>query len=50
MDDVLFLAPSILKTQHMFDIAQICLKNSGLIITPKNNSNLYTLQVLGVCC
>ena len=42
--------PCILETQHMFDIAQICLKNSGLIITPKKNSNLYTLPLLGVRC
>ena len=26
MDDKLFLAPSVLKTQHMFDIAQQCLQ------------------------
>ena len=32
MDDILFSAPSVLETQHMFDIAQQCLKNSGLII------------------
>ena len=32
MDDILFLAPSISETQHMFAIAQQCLKNSGLII------------------
>ena len=24
MDDILFSAPSILETQHMFDIAQLC--------------------------
>ena len=50
MDDILFSAPSILETQHMFDIAQLCLKNSGLIIAPEKNSNLYTLPLLGVCC
>ena len=32
MDDILFSAPSVLETQHMFDIAQRCLKDSGLII------------------
>ena len=35
MNDILFSAPSILETQHMFDIAQLCLKNSGLIIAPE---------------
>ena len=34
-DDILFSAPSILETQHMFDIAQLCLKISGLIIAPE---------------
>ena len=32
IDYILFSAPSVLETQHMFDIAQQCLKNSGLII------------------
>ena len=35
MDDILFLAPSVLETQHMFDIGQRCLKDSGLIIAPE---------------
>ena len=35
IDDILFSAPSILKTQQMFDIAQWCLKDSGLIIAPE---------------
>ena len=35
MDDILFSAPSVLETQHMFNIAQKCLKNSGLIIAPE---------------
>ena len=35
MDDILFSAPSSLETQHMFDIAQLCFKNSGLIIAPE---------------
>ena len=50
MNDILFSAPSILETQHMFDIAQLCLKNSGLIIVPEKNSNLNTLPLFGVCC
>ena len=43
MDDILLLAPSVLETQHMFDIAQLCLKNSGLIIAPEKiqTSTLY---------
>ena len=32
IDDILFSAPSILETQHMFDVVHLCLKNSGLII------------------
>ena len=35
IDDILFSAPSVLKTQHMFDIAQQCLNNFGLIIAPE---------------
>ena len=35
MDDILFSAPSVLETQHVFNIAQQCLKDSGLIIAPK---------------
>ena len=35
MDDVLFSAPSVLETHHMFDTAQQCLKDSGLIIAPE---------------
>ena len=35
IDDILFLAPSVLETQHMFDIAQRCFKDSGLIIAPE---------------
>ena len=35
MDDILLPAPSILETQYMFDIALLCLKNSGLIIAPE---------------
>ena len=35
MDDILFSAPSILNTEHMFDIAQLCFKNSRWIIAPE---------------
>ena len=35
MDDIFFSAMSVLDTQHMFDTAQQCLKNSGLIIAPE---------------
>ena len=35
IDDVLFSASFVLKTQHMFDIAQQCLNNFGLIIAPE---------------
>ena len=49
MDDILFLAPSVLETQHMFDIAQRCLKDSGLIIALEKNLNLCTLPLLRVC-
>ena len=41
MVDTLFSAPSILETQHMFDIAQLCLKNSGLIIAPEKFKPLH---------
>ena len=43
MDAILFSAPSILKTEHMFDIAQLCFKNSRLIIAPEKiqTSTLY---------
>ena len=35
IDDVLFSASFVLKTQHMFNITQQCLKDSGLIIAPE---------------
>ena len=35
IDHILSLAPSVLKTQQMFDIAQQCLKDSRLIIAPE---------------
>ena len=47
MDDILFLAPSILETQHMFDIAQLCLKNSGLIIAPEKIQTSTPYHYLG---
>ena len=47
MDDILFAAPSILNTEHMFDVAQLCFKNSRLIIAPEK---IQTLPLLGVRC
>ena len=47
MDDILFSAPSILETQHMFDIAQLCLKNSGLIIAPEKIQTSTPYHYLG---
>ena len=43
IDDILFSSPSVLETQHMFNITQQCLKNSGLIIAPEKiqTSTLY---------
>ena len=35
MDDILFLALSVLETPQMFDIAQQCLRASRLIIAPE---------------
>ena len=49
MDDILFLAPTVLETQHMFDIAQLCLKN-WVNHCPRKNSNLYTLPLLRIYC
>ena len=43
----LFLAPSILETQHMFDIAQLCLKDSGLIIAPEKIQTSTPYHYLG---
>ena len=34
MDDILFSAPSVLETQHMFDIAQQCLKKLWINYCP----------------
>ena len=47
MDDILFSAPSILETQHMFDIAQLCLKTSGLIIVPEKIQTSTPYHYLG---
>ena len=47
MNDILFSAPSILETQHMFDIAQLCLKNSGLIIVPEKIQTSTPYHYLG---
>ena len=47
MDAILFSAPSILETQHMFDIAQLCFKNSGLIIAPEKIQTSIPYQSLG---
>ena len=47
MDDILFSAPSVLETQHMFDIAQLCLKNSGLIIAPEKIQTSTPYHYLG---
>ena len=35
IDDILFSAPSVLKTQQMSDVPQQCLKDSRLIIVPE---------------
>ena len=49
MDDILFSALSLLETQHMFDIAQLRLKNSGLIIAPEKFKPLHlTIQFSSV--
>ena len=47
MDDILFLAPSILETPHMFDIAQLCFKSSGLIIAPEKIQTSIPYHYLG---
>ena len=47
MDDILFSALSSLETQHMFDIAQLCLKNSGLIIAPEKIQTSTPYHYLG---
>ena len=47
MDDILFSAPSSLETQHMFDIAQLCFKNSGLIIAPEKFQTSTPYHYLG---
>ena len=47
MDNILFLAPSVLETQHMFDIAQQCLKDSELIIAPEKTQTSTPYHYLG---
>ena len=47
MNDILFLAPSALEAQHMFDIAQQCLENSGLIIAPEKFQTSTPYHYLG---
>ena len=47
MDDILFSAPSVLETQQMFDIAQWCLKDSGLIIAPEKIQTSTPYHYLG---
>ena len=47
MDDILFSAPSILNTEHMFDIAQLSFKNSRLIIVPENIQTSTPYHYLG---
>ena len=47
MDDILFSAPSVLETQHVFDIAQQSLKNSGLITAPENIQTSTPYHYLG---
>ena len=47
MHDILFSAPSVLETQHMFDIAQQCLKDSGLIIAPEKIQTSTPYHYLG---
>ena len=47
MDDILFSAPSIVETQHIFDTAQLCLKNSGLIIAPEKIQTSTPYHYLG---
>ena len=44
MDDILFSAPSVVETQHMFDIAQ---QNSGLIIAPEKIQTSTPYHYLG---
>ena len=43
----IFSAPSVLETQQMFDIAQLCLKTSGLIIVPEKIQTSTPYHYLG---
>jgi hypothetical protein len=47
MDDILFSAPSSLETQHMFNTAQVCLRNSGLIIAAEKIQTSTPYHYLG---
>ena len=47
VDDILFLAPSVLETQQMFDTAQQCLRASGLIIAPEKIQTSPAYHYLG---
>ena len=47
MDDTLFSAPSVSEIQHIFNIAQLCLKNSGLIIAPEKIQTSTPYHYLG---
>ena len=47
MNDILFSAPSVLEMQPMFDIAQQCLRNSGLIIAPEKIQTSIPYHYLG---
>ena len=47
VDDILFSAPSVLETQQKFDIAQQCLRASGLIIAPEKIQTSTPYHYLG---
>ena len=47
VDDTLSSAPCVLETQQMFDIAQQCLKDSGLIFAPENTQTSTPYYYLG---
>ena len=47
MDDMLFLASSVLETQQIFDIVQQCLRASGLIIAPEKIHTSTPYHYLG---
>ena len=49
IDDILFSAPSILETQHVW-YSSTMLEKIWINHCPWKNSNHYTLPLLGVCC